>query len=674
MRLPFRMSAVAVLLGWLASAGGLDTETGQTVSVEGDEILVTARGRPTSVSQTPGSVGVISTYDIQAEQAVGIPDLFKLVPGVSRAADGLWGPEADIRGLSRESVVFLIDGCRVNTATDHGARFGTVDPLEIERIEILKGPISSLYGSGSIGGVVNVITRSGKFTEQPEWHGGLSGGYGSNPEGLGGFGYWNYNSASNWWYVSQSYRDYDSYQDGGGTEVPNSQFEDRESKLRTGYKVSDSYVLTANLQWFEGIDIGIPGTGTAPLPPSADVTATAVRRGLVDIVNTVQVGGDTWKESTLDFYYQFVDRRIRIDHFPSVSPVEAVVPGADHDTYGSRWLNILETRDHAITAGLDVWERFYEGFRTKYLGSGAVVEDKPLPDCSFLSAGAFLEDDWSLAKALTLNAGGRLDAIRVHNETESQWPEETTRDTSWTLHAGGTWKMTDEFNMKLVGASGYRAASLEERFQYLDLGGGVIKIGNPDLKPERSAMVEYGVSWTGDRLMLGASTFYNRLYDMIGDLHTDPFTIVKANVSEASIYGVEAETQWHPMNNVEVYGNIAWTVGKDTDTDEYLPYVAPLSGLAGIGYRPRQGFWAKLESVFSARQDQVPSGTDETAGWARLDTRVGWTQRGVKTTHLLYAGVNNIFDKDYRNYLTTFRGSPYDEPGRSIVAGYQVMF
>ena len=117
---------------------------------------------------------MIERRDIAERQAVAIPDLMNEVPGAARNADGPWASDVIIRGLGRESVVFLIDGARVNTATDLGGRFGLIDPMEVERIEILKGPVSSLYGSGSIGGVVSVVTRGGRFTPSPATSGGVA--------------------------------------------------------------------------------------------------------------------------------------------------------------------------------------------------------------------------------------------------------------------------------------------------------------------------------------------------------------------------------------------------------------------------------------------------------------------------------------------------------------------
>ncbi|MGD8563132.1 MAG: TonB-dependent receptor plug domain-containing protein, partial [Desulfarculaceae bacterium] len=148
-----------------------------------DKTVITARGVESTVSQTPGGVGVLHAEEIAIDQPISISDEMARIPGVNITSDSAWGSEVNIRGLGRGSLVFNVDGARVNTATQVGAQFGTINPNEVERVEVLKGPISALYGSGSIGGVVNVITRGGEFTSEPMRRSYVTGSYTSNPDG-----------------------------------------------------------------------------------------------------------------------------------------------------------------------------------------------------------------------------------------------------------------------------------------------------------------------------------------------------------------------------------------------------------------------------------------------------------------------------------------------------------
>lgn len=129
-----------------------------------DEVLVTARGIAAPASKTPGGVGVVMSADIRETGPASIAEAMARIPGVSKSGDSPWSSDVNIRGLGRDSVVVLIDGVRMNMTTDINGRLGVVNQNDIERIEVLKGPVSALYGSGSTGGVVNIITKKGKFT------------------------------------------------------------------------------------------------------------------------------------------------------------------------------------------------------------------------------------------------------------------------------------------------------------------------------------------------------------------------------------------------------------------------------------------------------------------------------------------------------------------------------
>ena len=647
----------------------------QDVKRAGDEIVVTARGFPQAESKTPGSVGVLTSDEISTRAPVSITDAFKLVPGLARSSDGVWGGDAVIRGLSRDSVVMNIDDCRVNTATDIGARFGLVNPLEIERVEVLKGPISPLYGTGSLGGVVNIVTKGSEKAEFLGWRMGFLGLYGSNPEGLNGFGYASYAEGGTFVSASQSYRSHESYKDGDGVEVRNSQYDDYGTRLRGRFVVNENN-LDINFQYYEGREIGIPGSGTAPLPAAADVTYESVVRRMLSVSDDLGSPGNTWKNSKVMVFMQDIERNVRIDNYPASSPLQSAYPSAKHQTQGGRWINLFGAGQNMVTAGADVWRRsLKDSKRIKNMKNGAVVVDQPLPETDFISSGAFLQDDFTAGRGFTITAGGRADQIKVSNEANPTWEAYDNSESSAGANLGATWKATDKFNLKLVGATGYRAASIEERYQYLELGGGIVKYGNPDLKPEKSRFVECGMNWFGDVVHWSLTGFVNDLTDLIGEEKVDDTTIRNQNISKARIQGVEAELRWAVGRKWHTFVNGAWIDGKNTDTEEYLPGIQPVTIVGGIQYGDQKdGLWVLVDAQHSMKQDKTPVDVDEASAWTTLDLRAGWLFMEKGKTHAVFAGIENILDEAYRNYLTTYRGNYFNEPGRSISAGYSVTF
>ena len=207
------------------------------------------------------------------------------------------------------------------------------------------------------------------------------------------------------------------------------------------------------------------------------------------------------------------------------------MPRADHNTFGSYWMGFLRTDAHILTAGADLWQRKLENsHRRKSMKTGAYIDDHPLPEARFTSAGVFVEEDWLLNDSVTVSAGARFDLINLKNDSTENYEEDDNTDTSWNMHIGTTLKLSDSLDASLLAARGYRAPSLEERFKYIQLGGGVANWGNPDLDPEESLFFESGLTWRSDRAFAGISAFANLLDNMIGEERVSESLIVHANI------------------------------------------------------------------------------------------------------------------------------------------------
>jgi hemoglobin/transferrin/lactoferrin receptor protein len=653
-----------------------------------DKIVVTARGLPTPLSETPGGVGVVDSEEIFNEQPVSVSDVLERIPGVSKSSDSLWGSEVYIRGLGRGRVVFLIDGVRVNTATDINAQFGLIDPNDIERVEVLKGPVSALYGSGSIGGVVNIITKSGGFSDEEAVHGALSGTYNSNPDGYKGYGNVSYNAPDYWVYVSGSSRDFKSYEDGNGDTIPNSQFEDMGGTFKLGHKWNDLNQTVFQYQYTEGEEIGIPGTGNASLPLTADVTYPETYRKMASLVHKFQPQSKTWKESSLNLYYQEIDRSVRIDKLPPAQGMAGLYPSANHKTAGLKWFNALEISDHSLGAGVDVWQWDIESLRRRNFLNGNVGIDQPIADASQLSAGLFAEDSWRLSEPLTLNMGGRVDLMQAESDALYLWLKPPTSatpnplkrraaeydNTSWSGHLGLSWAFVENWSMTLLGASSYRAPDLLERFKYINLGSYEV-FGTPDLDPERSLFFEYGLHYHRPAVTASLSTYINHLNDMIVEKTVTSSRHEMQNVDEAQIYGVEASMEWRFLPGWAAYGNIACARGENETENTALESIPPFGGIAGVGYRPHLGLNGSLEVQWAAEQNRVAPGENETPGWATINARAGYRFQWGGIFQEVSLIADNLLDKTYRNHLATGRKpSELNSQGLNLALTWKMEF
>ncbi len=160
------VSSSKIFVGCLLSATMLTTAYAEQASHNPDSIVVTATRTPQPLSRIGSAISVIDALEIEKRQYQFVHDALESLPGVNVSQNGSFGgvASARIRGALSEQTLVLIDGVEVNDPSSPGSgfNFATLDPADIERIEVLRGPQSTLYGSDAIGGVVNIITKRGK--------------------------------------------------------------------------------------------------------------------------------------------------------------------------------------------------------------------------------------------------------------------------------------------------------------------------------------------------------------------------------------------------------------------------------------------------------------------------------------------------------------------------------
>jgi hemoglobin/transferrin/lactoferrin receptor protein len=596
-------------------------------------------------------------------------------------------------------VVILLNGKRLNTATDMNARLGFINPADVERIEVLKGPISALYGSGSIGGVVNIITRKGDFSEKLTPHGSLAASGSTNPGGADAYGAFSLAGPKAWGFVSAASRDFGNTYGGRDSRVYNSEFSDKQGRAMLALRPWEALTFTLEGMKSRGDDIGIPG-GVSSMPALAKVTYSSSEFSLVSFAAGLELNREYLKSLEADIYYTENKRRVLVDQVPvppaSPYPVE-LRPSADHETWGGKIQALFEAGGHTLASGADFWTWAVESSRYRHMrnpnpppGRVARFHDQPTPSAEQLSLGLFAEDDWKLNDAFTLNLGLRLDHLNteadplydvrpnfgtggstVFRELNGKTDE---NDLGWHLHAGLTWKMAGAWSQSLLLASGYRAADVMERFKYINLGNNVELFGNPDLDPERSLYAEYGLRYAGRPLRAELRLFADIVTDYIAEKSVSATERKMENVDDARIYGAELEARWQFLGNWGLFGNVTGLYGKDENTGRALPGVAPVSGRLGLDFSHENGFWVKADTFMLAPQRHTPEGAGHTKGVITLNAAAGWRFEAGGLKHDLSLVLDNLLDTRYYNYLAHQRGYTVWEPGVSASLNYGLAF
>ena len=662
-----------------------------------DPVIVTARGYAASQSDTPGSVAVVTEEDIATAHRKGsIVDTLEKIPGIARTGDSPFAQDISIRGLSGTSVVVLINGKRINTATDLNFRLGMINPADVLHIEVLKGPVSALYGSGSIGGVVNVITRKPVFSSETKVHGKLFASASTNPGGGEAFGSTSLSGAHAGALISASLRDYGNTYGSNSTGIFNSQFKDKQGRAVLNIKPSDNLKMSLEAIQSIGTNIGIPG-GLSTMPPLARVSYPRTRFSMISLDVTADVNANHLKMLEGSFYYTQNKRHVLIDQIPpAITPAYPVElqPSSNHSTWGGKMQANFESGAHTLVVGMDFWtwtistNRYRLMYSTKPTPGYVSFYDPSMPDTRQTSIGFFAEDNYKINDTLTLNFGARLDYLNTDSKTmylvtfdsltgttsmKKQYDSMNKNDFGYHLHAGLTSQMSNEWSQSVLLASSYRAADVMERFKYINQGNLGEIYGNPDLKPEQTLYAEYGLRYSPKNFHAGMKIFGNIIKNYIAEKRTSPNRIDLHNVADANIYGIELDSRWQFHKNWALYGDVTALYGRDKENHQALPNVAPVLSKLGVDYR-KNGFFANLNSQWIAPKHDTPQNVASTSGAIILNTTLGYRFKTAKVKHNIILAINNIFDKRYYNYLANQRGYDLMEPGISASLGYSVNF
>jgi vitamin B12 transporter len=584
-----------------------------------DEIVVTASALPEKLESTPASVTVITKKDLEERGVRDLGDALREVPGITVARSGSPGKQTSLftRGAAAVQTLVLWNGVKINNPYFAGYDFGRFSTAGIERIEVVRGPYSALYGSDATAGVINILTTptaSSFFAEVQ------SGGHGLR------------NALLNGTYVASGVQL-------GGT------YEHREDD---GFADNDDFrenTATATARWAatKALNLGIDvrrSTFDLGIPFNNDVTGTLLvpspdrRQDGHETVVAVPIAltlGRVFSELTLS------DAR-RKEHF--VDP---------QDPFG-----LTETDTDSKTRHARLASHFASPVGT--LIAGAEYERAEVDDVSNVgpnftgqartARSFFVSDRWTrdtgAASRFELSAGVRYDKYDAFGS-----------QTSPRLAAGWIFGVN---KLRAAYGHGFRAPSLGELYYPF--------FGNPDLTAERSRSYEVGYDRALAHDGLFSITYFSSRYKQL--ITFDPQTFISQNIGRVKTDGVEAGLET-PLS-ARVYATASYTYLHRADnetTGERLTRRPKHSGSLSLGYRAG-AIDANVVAIRSGErvdtQAVAPFARALNAGYTTVDAmlqyRIGKVAPFVK--------VENLTDEQYEEVL----GFP--SPGRRAIVGLRV--
>lgn len=565
MNVSFKRSLLAVAVMSAATAAYAENKD--------DTIVVTASGFAQEMRDAPASITVITKEQLQNKPAANLIDMVKDVEGVS-VIGGSLKPDISIRGLSGDYTLIMVDGRRQNSRESRpngsgGYEAGFIPPVEaIERIEVIRGPMSSLYGSDAMGGVINIITKA----VADEWHGSMGmGGIIQESKDYG-------NSANTDFYVSGPL-----IKDKLGLQVYGGLNYRREDHLQEGTPRKDDKNITAKLAFtpVEGqkflAEVG-RSTQEHTSTPGKSIADFSERGGLKQKNNKSEVHNDrnhwalTWKgdwdeiNSELSVYQENTVRKTNTGKWNKVNEDWVMA-------YDARRPEVTNTVvDGKVTAFLPSNVLTVGGqYQYAKLKDDSAIKNKQTVTEKITAdqKALFVEDEFSVTDDLTLTGGLRMDDHEFYGK-------------HWNPRAYAVYKLTDEITIKGGVAKAFRAPTLRElspNFGTSTQGGAAIMYGNRDLKPETSVTEELGIAYDHESGFSVSATLFNTefknkltSYQVAGQ--TDPLTglnmFIYDNVGKANIRGVEMASRIPVAEKWNLNLNYTFTDSERKSDDEKL--------------------------------------------------------------------------------------------------------
>ena len=682
------------------------------IKFEAVRITITKSDKQLSNSSLP--IASINSKNIIKKLPNNISSAISSEPGISMTSDGVWGKSISIRGLSKNNVAMMVDGNRISIATSLAAALSLININDVEKIETIKSGASSLYGSGATGGVINIISKKAHYNENFYIKPTLNTGFSSvnnmlseNLSILTGARKWNLK-------LTLQNRKADDSETPSGT-LENSQFEDKSISANLNISPIKNHEISFNYQNFIAKNVGIPG-GKPLFPTNADVRYVEANRELYSVNYTIKNILPVLTKISFKVYQQNIFRDVEnIPHLITLAPAKEIhvlkiAPYASHKTTGfqiqSNW---VLSEENYLTAGIDGWQKNLDSHRKKYLEIhvlnannktvktiNKIVGELPLPNSSYQTAGLYFNDDhFFLNKKLIMNIGGRYDFIKIESKEvknpdfqiidgvrdenpSSQkvfWEAEDDLDYSWSTNIGLLYKPQKKWNISFNLSKSFRSPTLEERFNYLDLGS-LIKLGNPDLDSEISISKDFGVKYIKENFIIGGNIFHNNMSNLVietvGEFNGKE-ALIKNNAGEAILYGYELFGSLELPYNFSISSNIAYVYGEDIKNEKALAFIPPLNGQLFLNYHLRNllNFTAEINSF--AKQDRIDTWEMSTSGYTYYNLYMYTSSfTFLNTQNKLFFRIDNVTDKDFHNHLSTNRGSMQSQPGRNLAINWQI--
>lgn len=659
-----------------AALGCLNAQAQEPVRTE--EVTVTASRVERELMDVNMSVSVITREQIEHSTARNVGELLDMIPGIRINNDGSQGMKrVKIRGENAFRTVVMIDGQRVSEHKSMSGAPMLISPSQIERIEVIKGPASVLYGSDAIGGAINIITKKGG--DKPV-QGEVSAGLNTSASGKSASASL-YGQVNGWKYrLNAGIEDNDNLRTPKG-DMPNTYFSARNASGFLSYDFSSDATVGGSLEYYD-LEFGSSDVST----PGFAVDVPKWTRMKTALFGEFKNISDSLVRLRTDAFYQKSDKDMTNTVPAGAMGVVWPIASNTTDQYGISVQSDWQLSDnHYLIVG---YELSYDALNANSLTKASFMPGRFMSNKTYdgyqMTNALYASMESALPADLTLTYGVRYTWVRSEMDTvdknnKSMKTTDSSSDGKAVFNVGLLWHGVEDLTLRANYAQGYRNPILQELYIDTKMGQGMsTTFANADLKPEESDNFEIGARWVSGAVTADFAAFYSKADNYIDTLWNSALRAYRyENVAQAETFGAELSASVRlGASGFEPYAVLTWMRRQFNDGQGFSTYdtaTPALTARYGVrwsgalqGLNIRTDAYARSQTASKYRSADSTNNY-ELGGYTTLNL-TGGISFGPQDAYSLDAGFYNIFNRTYREQTSLY------EPGRYLAVKLNAKF